>query len=85
MGREALRCVSAHPGAFVASSRNLTLIPPQLPEAPRFRAAYLATLPELEAISGVNLPDVTLDVRAAVTTVLGALPNLAELRPRIAT
>jgi hypothetical protein len=53
-----------------------------LPNHPS-EAAYQRLLPEIEAFPEAELVPITVDVWTAVTTVLGALPEIRALRPEI--
>jgi hypothetical protein len=50
---------------------------------PRFRDAYQTLLDEMRAVAADELANVNLDIPTAVTTVLGALPQIRALRPQI--
>jgi hypothetical protein len=50
---------------------------------PRFRDAYQTLLDEMHAISRTDLLAIDLDIPAAVTTVLSALPRIRSFRPQI--
>jgi hypothetical protein len=50
---------------------------------PRSAAAFQALLPEIQAVSEETLSPILIDIPTAVTTVLGVLPRIRELRPEI--
>jgi hypothetical protein len=50
---------------------------------PRSAAAYQELLPEIQAVPEDSLPPILIDIPTAVTTVLGVLPRIRELRPEI--
>lgn len=50
---------------------------------PRFRDAYQTLLAEMRALPDDELMIVNLDIPTAVTTVLGALPQIRAMRPQI--
>jgi hypothetical protein len=50
----------------------------------RFRSAYEQLLPELRALPEDELAHINIDVEVAVTTALGALPEIKALRDEIA-
>lgn len=52
---------------------------------PEFVEAYTRRLQEIQAVAESDIEPVNIDVRAAVTTVLGALPEMMTLRDQIAT
>jgi hypothetical protein len=56
-----------------------------MPESsvPRSAAAYQDLLSEIQAIPEDSLSPILIDIPTAVTTVLGALPRIRELRPEI--
>jgi hypothetical protein len=60
------------------SGRDATLIPHHPSEA-----AYQQLFPELVALDPAELVPITVEVLTAVTTVLGALPEIRALRPQI--
>jgi hypothetical protein len=59
------------------------LIPTQTNASPRSAAAFEELLPELLAVSEDSIPPILIDIPTAVTTVLGALPRIRQLRPDI--
>lgn len=50
---------------------------------PRFRDAFERRVPEIRAVPEGELLAITLDIPAAVATVLGAWPEIRKLRPEI--
>ena len=52
--------------------------------SPRSRAAYEQLLPEMLAVTEESIPPILIDIPTAITTVLGALPQIRALRPEIA-
>ena len=50
---------------------------------PRFREAYQTLLGEMRAVPADEIMIVNLDIPTAVTTVLGALPQIRAMRPQI--
>jgi hypothetical protein len=50
---------------------------------PRSAAAYEDLLPEIQAVPEESLSPILIDIPTAVTTVLGALSRIGELRPEI--
>jgi hypothetical protein len=50
---------------------------------PRFRDAYQTLLEEIRAVPDDELTIVNLDIPTAITTVLGALPQIRAMRPQI--
>jgi hypothetical protein len=50
---------------------------------PRFRDAYQTLLDEIRAVPPDELTIVNLDIPTAITTVLGALPQIRAIRPQI--
>jgi hypothetical protein len=50
---------------------------------PRFRDAYQTLLDEIRAVPDDELTIVNLDIPTAITTVLGALPQIRAMRPQI--
>ena len=50
---------------------------------PRFREAYQTLIEEMRAVPSDELANVNLDIPTAVTTVLGALPQIRALRSQI--
>jgi hypothetical protein len=50
---------------------------------PRSAAAFQELLPEIQAVSEETLSPILIDIPTAVTTVLGVLPRIRELRPEI--
>jgi hypothetical protein len=61
------------------SQSNVTVSAP----VPRFREAYQTLLEEMRAVPIDDLTNVNLDIPTAVTTVLGALPQIRALRAQI--
>jgi hypothetical protein len=62
------------------SQSNVTAVSAPVP---RFREAYQKLLEEMRAIPSDELTIVNLDIPTAVTTVLGALPQIGALRAKI--
>src|SRR5258706_4408625 len=53
-------------------------------EVPRFRAAYQQLVEEIRALPPSDVIAINIDIPTAVTTALGALPEIRALRPRMA-
>jgi hypothetical protein len=56
---------------------------PTTDTTPRIRDAYDRLLDEIKKVSPSEFLPINVDIQAAVTTALGALPNIVALRPRI--
>jgi hypothetical protein len=56
---------------------------PDTAQVPRFRDAYQSLLPEIRAVAQSDLTPIILDIPTAVTTALGALPEIRALRSRV--
>src|SRR5258708_34559820 len=54
-------------------------------EVPRFRAAYQQLVDEIRAVPTSDVIAINIDIPTAVTTALGAMPEIRTLRPRMAT
>jgi hypothetical protein len=54
-------------------------------EVPRFRAAYQHLVDEIRAVPSSDVIAINIDIPTAVTTALGAMPEIRALRPRMAT
>src|SRR5258705_7020628 len=54
-------------------------------EVPRFRAAYQQLVDEIRAVPPADLIAINIDIRTAVTTALGVMPEIRALRPRMTT
>jgi hypothetical protein len=52
-------------------------------EVLRFRNAYERTRAEIDAVSDEQLVQINVDIPSAVTTALGALPEIRAMRPRL--
>ena len=52
-------------------------------QVPRFRDAYQSLLGEIRAVPASELVPINLDIPTAVTTALGALPEIRALRSRV--
>ncbi|MBN1608032.1 MAG: hypothetical protein JW940_15465 [Polyangiaceae bacterium] len=59
------------------------LIPTPTVGPPRSAAAFEELLPEILAVTEETIPPILIDIPTAVTTVLGALPEIRALRPEI--
>ncbi len=53
-------------------------------EVPRFRAAYQQLIVEIRALPTSDVIPINIDIPTAVTTALGAMPEIRALRPRMA-
>ena len=56
---------------------------PSTPEVPRFRSAYAGILGQIRAVQDGDFVPITVDIPAAITTVLGIQPELKALRPQL--
>ncbi len=52
-------------------------------EVPRFRAAYQQLIDEIRAVPTSEVIPINIDIPTAVTTALGAMPEIRALRPRM--
>jgi hypothetical protein len=62
---------------------NAEAIPTPETALPRSAAAFQELLPQIQAVPEDTLSPILIDIPTAVTTVLGALPRIRELRPEI--
>jgi hypothetical protein len=59
------------------------IVPAESAQTPRFREAYEALIEEIRRVPNEELIAINIDIPTAVTTALGALPEIRALRPLI--